>query len=293
MVSKKFSALGRSMDYSDRTNLTIIVISLLTLVSAYLYLALLGGYEWGEAIWPSIGAAFSVFISWAISREINPDYPYAAFFGAAIIIIMIIYIETILHPHYLSLFWILFFQRALNRTTGFKARLFDSVLIIGLTIWLSFSFSWISGIVAGFAFWIDASLKDPQPRHRIMALVAVLIAIVAFIINPVFLPNTLIYAEVLTLLIVSILFLGFIFMTREVKSKADLTPQILDKQRLRFTQAFSLISLLLLSIIGGVDAFYGLSPLWTAMGGVFIHSLFIKSSKKTRYVEGGQETIVK
>jgi MFS family permease len=293
MTSKKISALGRPMDYSDPTNVAIILITLFTLVAAYLYLSLLGGYAWGEAIGPSVGIAFSVFISWAISREISPDYPYSAYFGVAIVIIMIIYIDSILHPHYLSLFWILFFSRALNRSTGIKPKLFDSVLIIGLTLWLSFTYSWIAGIIASFAFWLDASLKNPQPRHKIMALLSLLIAVVSFIINPIFLSGTLIYAEVLTLLIVSILFLSFIFMTKEVKSKADFTPQILDKQRLRFTQAFSMISLLLFAMIRGADAFYGLAPLWTAMGGVFIHSLFVRSAKKTRYMEGGQETMVK
>jgi hypothetical protein len=293
MAPEKFSALGRPMDYSDHTNVAIVVITFLTLISSYLYLVILGGFVWNEAIWPTIGITFSVFFAWAISREINPDYSYSAFFGVAIIIIMIIYNEYILQPHYLTLLWVLLFERMLNRTVGYKAKLFDSALMVGITIWLSFTYSWIAGIIAAFVFWLDATLQIPQPRHRILTLLVLLIAIVAFIINPVFLPNIFTGLELLVLITISVLFLAFIFMTKEVKSKADLTPLILNKQRLRFTQAFTLISLLLFSIVNGVETFYGLAALWSAMAGVFIHSLFIKSGKKTKYVDGGHETIVK
>jgi hypothetical protein len=293
MTSQRISALARPMVFSDITNVAIIAITLLSLASSYIYLIALGGYHWSEAIGPAISIAFSVFIAWALSREINPDFRYSAFFGVAIYIILMIYLEYVLHPHYLKLLWVLLFQRLINRSIGYKAKPFDTALILGLSIWLSFTYSWLTGLIAAFAFLLDSSLKDPHPQHKIVALFALFVSIVSFFISPNFLPHIFNSFEVYVLVIVSVLFIAYIFMYKEVNSKADFTPAILDKLRLRFTQAFTLVTFILFSIVNGVNTFYGLAPLWCAMGGVFIHTLFVRSSKKTKYVENGRETTVR
>ncbi len=293
MTVPKYSAIGRPLYFTDKTNVLIISLTVATGLLSFIGFIWLADYGWKDAIIAAIGFAFSVFISWAISRELNPDFKYAAFFGPIIIILIGMHETRILSPHYAALFWILLLARMLNRTTGLKARIVDSIIILILTGWVSFSYSWIAGIIAALVYWLDAVLKDPQPVHRIFAILALVVSIISFFFRPVFNPDIFHGIEIFALLIITILFAAVIFMTKSINSKGDWVPVILNRQRVRATQAFALVSLLMFSIMNGNSSFYGLAPLSAAMAGIFVHMLIIRSGKKTRYLENGKETIVK
>lgn len=293
MTVPKYSAIGRPLYFTDKTNVLIISLTVATGLVSFIGFIWLADDGWKDAITAAIGLAFSVFISWAISRELNPDFKYAAFFGPIIIILVGMHEVRIMNPHYAPLFWVLLMARILNRTTGLKARIIDSLLILALTGWISFTYSWIVGIIAALVYWLDALLKDPQPVHRIFAILALILAIISFFFRPVFNPDIFHGIEIFALIIIAILFAAVIFMTKNTNSKGDWVPVILNLTRIRFTQTFALVSLIMFSIMNGNAAFYGLAPLSAAMAGIFVHLLIIRSGKKTRYLENGKETIVK
>ncbi len=77
-----------------------------------------------------------VFISWALSREIDPAHDYSAFIAAALSLFMFPNAETL---NFLPLVWLLLLLRAINGITGKELTWFDSLSLFTFTVFLSFN----------------------------------------------------------------------------------------------------------------------------------------------------------
>ncbi|MFN8608125.1 MAG: hypothetical protein U0931_11380 [Vulcanimicrobiota bacterium] len=115
------------------------------------------------ACWVLWGASLglSVFLAWALTRELDPDHPASAVLAAGL---------AGLGGYSSGLFVLLLALRLVNRSPGTPARLLDSLLVLGLA-WARPQAAWL----VAAAFLLDASLERPLKRHFVFAALALVL----------------------------------------------------------------------------------------------------------------------
>lgn len=117
--------LGRKIDLRYKPNLMIILLSLLAVAAGWLFFG-----ELQSGI--SLGGGF--FLTWALTRELDPAHDYSAYLAAFLSLSMLFDFESI---HFLSALWLLLQLRAVNGISGKDLTLFDLVSLFGFTVYLS------------------------------------------------------------------------------------------------------------------------------------------------------------
>jgi hypothetical protein len=160
----RFSGVGRPVDPSYATNRAIILLALLAFVGGTAR-AIMGASEWLDASFLGANAALTVFLAWALTRELAPDDEAGAFGAVALVGIAWFTLgrQSLLIPALLMLA-----LRIVNRSTGKAAEPTDTLFVapfFGLVAW---SVSWTLGLVGAAAFALDAGLPGApgQPRRR-------------------------------------------------------------------------------------------------------------------------------
>lgn len=117
--------LGRKIDFNYKTN------KFITIAAAIV--AVIGWISTGN---PKSGLMIgvSVFLTWALSRELDPTHDYSAFLGAGFSLLNLVYYENI---ELLVVFWLLLLIRLVNGITGKDRTMVDVVSVLGLTVYLS------------------------------------------------------------------------------------------------------------------------------------------------------------
>lgn len=120
--------LGRKIDLRYKSNLIIVLASLLVATAGWLISEdfLLG---------LSLGGGF--FLTWAFARELDPAHDYSAYLAAVLSLSMLFDFESI---GFLNALWLLLHMRALNGITGKGLTLFDVLTLLGLTVFLSLNY---------------------------------------------------------------------------------------------------------------------------------------------------------
>lgn len=93
------------------------------------------GWLFTEDIFFGLSTGGGVFLTWAVTREIDPAHHSSAFIAAALSLFHLFYMESI---HFLMLAWILTLLRAVNGITGKQLTLVDILGVFVLTVFLSF-----------------------------------------------------------------------------------------------------------------------------------------------------------
>lgn len=153
--------LGRKIDLSYKTNLMIVLFSIGTLVFSWLWLGELSA---------GIFLGGSVFLAWALSRELNPAQPYSAFLTVVFSLVNLLFFETI---HILIVLWLLLLLRLVNGITGKKLTRVDTLSLFGFTLFLSFNRESSLFLLVFILAMIAISLfADRQKLGFILALIA-------------------------------------------------------------------------------------------------------------------------
>lgn len=161
----RFTSIGRPIDPAYVTNRALLVV-----------LPLLGLLSAGLASVQDIGsgplsAAFSgmlaAFAAWALTRELAPDFNGAAFVALALAWAL----NVALGAHQvLLLFVALLLARLVNRSTGLRLRLLDTLGVFGFCTWAAISTQQpLILLVTSLAFGLDAVLEKPWRRHYLAA----------------------------------------------------------------------------------------------------------------------------
>ncbi|MBN1660096.1 MAG: hypothetical protein JXA93_16970 [Anaerolineae bacterium] len=258
------TALARSIDLRYPTNLAISIVSLLVAAGIAFYRAF-SGDPWIDALPWGVGAAFTVFLAWALAREIDPDHDLSAFVAAALALIGLIAFGQ---PSLLSLLWLLLLLRMVNRTTGVPARPLDSLAVLGLAGWLTWQ-GWESAArVTALGFLLDALLPKPLRHHLALAGLALVGAVAAGIVLDSAAGEPLSPVGWAGLAAVAVFWMAVILTSGRVVSVGDRTGQRLEAMRVQAAQGLALLAGLLwagqLGWTGGVD----LVSLWAALIGV-------------------------
>lgn len=108
-------------------------------------------------------ALLAVYGCWALARELDPDDRAAAFLSLVAGAIAVLATDS---PGILILYTTLGLVRMVNRSNGLTARKSDSFLLLALSLLVIYmSGSPLYGLVAGLAFLLDGSLREPL-RHQ-------------------------------------------------------------------------------------------------------------------------------
>jgi len=161
----RFTSIARPIDPAYLTNRALlIVLPLLMLASG----GLASLYDMGGG--PAAAAfsgALAAFAAWALTRELAPDYSGAAFVALALAWIANVAFGA---TSVLLVFVALLLVRLVNRSTGPRWRLLDTLGVLGFCIWAAVSMRQplILGVTA-VAFTLDATLREPLRRHYFAA----------------------------------------------------------------------------------------------------------------------------
>lgn len=266
----QLTTIARSVDPIYPTNQAIIILTLLVSTGAAgssLYL--------GAALFPAILYGFiagiAIFFAWAISRELDPDFDYAAFLPALICIPLLLIAPD---PGLLTSLFVLLLLRIVNRTTGQPAGVLDSAALLLLAGWLVSGGFWLAVPAALVAFILDLRLKEPDFRQIWFAAVLVfgMVAYAVFFgINlPPLIPPVASWLLILVLA-APFLFIPVLLRKSPFLSVGDRTGEPLDRGRVQAARLLGLSVVVVAIAIWGVNAFVLLLPLWASLVGLGVY----------------------
>lgn len=212
-------------------------VTLGVLVILFIYhLAL--GKPFLEALGTAGAAAVAVFLSWAVSREIDPVYEWSAFISLPFTITAFLLYGQ---PALAALFFILLLGRLINGSTGLKATPIDAALLTILGTVLFTGGTLIALPFLAAAFGLIGILYAPAPdgrRHGLYALLSLALFIIMFIFfypQHYFVPGFSIYTGVAAL---ALAFFTVVLVLRAGKGlvSGDNNEEALDDRRIRLAQ---------------------------------------------------------
>lgn len=276
MNKYEITTLGRKLDLEYPNNRLIIQLATLVTISALVFYLIITK-EISTSFVYGIKAGITIFLLWAIAREMDPDHESAAFIPVILTLPHVIIFG--LHPIF-PLIWFLLLLRLVNRSTGAKAGIIDSLAILSIGAFLTYQLSWVFGTISALGFFLDGRLSSPYRGHLIPAVLLLLYSGLALIheITDVVMDMSLLKIVAFTVMILLALPL---FTNRDtIISIGDRTGERLDEQRIKATQllaVFSVSAFMLFSTAS--DGFWPL--VWTipASAGLYKVLLEIKQMR--------------
>lgn len=223
-----------------------------------------------------MGAGLAVFLAWALSRELDPDYDLSAFVAAALTTAGIFFCGL---PDFGGLFWLLLAVRVVNRTTGLPATIFDSIAVLGLGVWLSLRGNGGYAALTAVAFWLDAGLPPAHGRQLAFAVAAALAAAVALAFQGA--PALSLGAGAVALGL-SALFLPVLAGSGALRNTEDETGEKLKPARVQSGQVLALASGIALALTEGTGGLAAALPLWAAAVGTGGYRLYLAATGMDR-----------
>jgi hypothetical protein len=218
-----------------------------------------------------IGAAFVLFLAWALGRELDPDHDLSAFVGAALAVAGLLAFGM---PSLILILWLLLALRVVNRTVGLPARPLDTLGVLGLGLWLSWQGNWLVGVITAVIFLLDGLLAQPLRYHLAVAGLALVAAVgLGLAQGAIAVESGLTVPLALATVVMSALFVIVIATTRPVTTICDATAAPLVAARVQAAQSLALVLALLAAWLQGPPGMLALMPLWAAMTGAGLYRL--------------------
>ncbi len=270
MNFRNVSTLGRPLEMNYPTNRAIAAISGAVIVILFL-LQWTNAMPWLDALAWAFQAGISVFLAWAIGRELDPDHGFSAFVSSALMLGFLWFSPL---PNLLALFWLMLLLRLLNRTVGLPATVIDLLSIMGLTIWLCWQVGWMYGLLATLVFLMDQFALGARYKMAWPLLVSLGIAIVFLFIYPSVERGDVSQWLWITGPLVLISFALTILTSEKPKSIGDATGEPLIEKRVKAAQWMATFVALVFIVLQGEMGIFNLLPLWTAMAGAALFMLW-------------------
>lgn len=153
--------LGRSIDIHYPTNRLILILAAIT--------AIIGSFSSGSFVTGlKIGA--TIFLTWALSRELDPKREYGAFVSVALALYsFFIPFEVAL----MEVFFFILILRIISTTCGKQPTWFDALIVLGIAGYLSYaSNNPIYILLSVVGVFISGALKNIEILHRMFSLLA-------------------------------------------------------------------------------------------------------------------------
>ena len=191
-----------------------------------------------ESLGKSAAAALAFFLSWAISREIDPALEWSAFAALPFTLIAALMYGS---PSLVTLFFILLLGRLINGSTGLQATPVDAALLIILGVVLFTGGTLIALPFLAAAFGFVGILHVPTPagrRHGLYALICLTLLIIMFIFfypQHYYVPGFSIYTGIAALAL-AILTIVLALRAGKGQVSGDNSEEALDVRRIRLAQ---------------------------------------------------------
>lgn len=256
MKHSSFSGIGRPLDFSYATNRWIAAVTLAAGIVAFV-LSFAGGSGWIDAGIDGALTGGTVFLTWALGREVDPDHPLSAFLAGALVVAAVVAYHL---PFVVLALWMLLALRVVNHTTGLPPTLPDSIALLLLT---GYAVTWsvVAAVICASAFVLNAWLGDRTGRNLALAAAGLATAVLPW--------SDMTWMPALDALVaavaVSVVFGAVILRYRVVSSRGDLTGTTLDPRRVRAAQGLALMTVLAAAGALGIRGLVDLSPLVSAM----------------------------
>lgn len=271
----RYSALARPLDLAVASNRIVLIATAVALVAGFIW-SLAVGHGWQAVLINSVIFALAVFGSWALGRELLPDDHAAAYVSMVLAFLACLAYGS---PGVLALYTTLGLVRIVNRSSGLKARKLDSVLVILLVIWTVYSCQspWFAA-VAGLAFLLDATLKDPLRRQLLFALLSFGTMVVYIVDHDVawldlHAPHTLLQWLAIA---ACLLFALNLALLKKVHSRAEASGKRLSPDRVKAG-----IVVALMACLQGLDSMPQFVLLVATIGGLCLGIAFRRSFRTT------------
>lgn len=153
--------LGRSVDIHYPTNRLILILAAIT--------AVIGSFTSGSFVTGlKIGA--TIFVTWALSRELDPKREYGAFASVALALYsFFICFEVAL----MELFFFILILRLISTTTGKQTTWFDVLTVLGVSGYLTYSSDNLIYILLSIVgIFISGAIRNNILLHRALTLLA-------------------------------------------------------------------------------------------------------------------------
>jgi len=217
----------------------------------------LAGLQWAGAC----------FLTWALTRETDPDRWLSAFFAAAGSLAGTILLGP---PSYLFLLWFLIALRYINRSPGVPPGVLDFVALYGIKLWLGYSAHWTIPLltfptmffagIARFPRWLRVALPLALPTAAV---------ILGFTRGWHFaLPHWELW-EIVGMLALAASMIPVIVNYRTVRSVGDRTSEPLKPHRIQWALGWAVVAALILTLSGSAS-FQELALIWAAFAGTSI-----------------------
>jgi len=264
MNNYKLFSLSRGLDIKNPTNRLIIILAIFTGFIASFFHAL-STRSFDAASIYGLKTGVSVFLMWAIAREVDPDHDYSSFTAIALSIIGIIIFE--LQPNVLPLVWVLICLRIINQSVGMEPYIGDKIVVVAIAITLTLLYGWIFAALTALVFIINNRLTIDEKSY-LLPVFMILTASISFFYE---FTNHLTLSQFngIGIFITFIVFGPVIAGSRTIKSKGDRSGKKLDPSRIRAAQLTLLISSVILSIFEN-DVY---KIMWLIMIGIGIYWL--------------------
>lgn len=254
--------LGRKIDFNYKTNKMILIISAMAMAAGFIVT--------GD-IKSSIYIGVGTFLTWALTREVDPKHEYSAFLAAAISLLNIIYYENI---NLLVIFLVLLVLRLLNGITGKEITLLDLSLVLLLSIITSLSTENSIYLVPFLSAVMTLSglSKNPKKYYIFLFISAAVFLFESFYLNYfafefIGLSNR-INLVIIALAVIFVIWINFI----KIKGTLNDNGQPVDEKRVRAAQMLY-GSIVILFFLGEVSL-NNLIIYFAVMIGIIVYSFF-------------------
>lgn len=267
-------AIARPLNPKYRTNVAIMALTpvLGVLMGA---LTLLQSGDLAQAAVTGFFMGATVFLSWAIAREVDPKYPISAFVAVALAAIIML-----VAPHTLELFtlaMLLTGVRIVNRIVGVPPQLGDSGVVLILVGLVAAFGHWLVAIVGALIFVLDALLVNGTRLQWAFALLAAIAAVAAFLTR----AGEAVLPSALVLAVLGVISAGYLWATVTTRDagETDLAGYTLYPRRVQAGMVVVLLGAWLPVLWFGDAGAWSLSTLWATFAGITFYRVFITLRK--------------
>ncbi|MBC8099108.1 MAG: hypothetical protein H7Y11_06670 [Armatimonadetes bacterium] len=268
----QYTSLARIIDPRIRTNLLILIITTLSgVIAGALNLALTSNF--GDAIARGFWTGAAVMIAWVITREADPDHENAALAVAVFTAVLALWSTSTLRLT--PLVALIVAARIVNRIVGPPAKITDSAVLLGISLFAALTGDAVAATIALFAYLLDAGLLQPQQWQLGFAAAGLGVLLLAW--N----QPRLVYSGVdgvqWLIIVVCVAAYFLVAMTTErCVTPCDVVGYRLDVGRVR-----AAMLLVVLTGVAGVAwyggvALYALLPVWTTMIGIAAYRVYLR-----------------
>lgn len=266
MEMRSFTSIGRPIDPNYPTNRAIVLIATLVAIAGTI-LRLTTGLAFFQSVLWGLSAGLAIFLTWAICRELDPDYDLSAFVAVGWALIGLVFWGL---PDARTLFWLLLTVRVVNRTTGLPATVFDSFGVLAFGSWLALTGNWGIGALTAVAFFLDAQLRLGNPRQTLFAILSGVTSVAACALGAPIVADGIPLA--LSIALGCSICLWPVFAgSQRMATIADDTGEALDGNRVQSGQILALVAGSEVALWHGTAGLVALMPLWAAVLGAAVY----------------------